>query len=109
MNHDLAGRIAGATGIVSYCTCGLGFWGANVHESDGRFNRHLDAEVALCDVEVLGFVCDRRVKHVVHHDPEHGAWVTYPNSIEELCDPCQHPYSGYRLLVGEPCCGKDHG
>jgi hypothetical protein len=39
-NHQLAGRIAGATGIASFCTCGNAYYGQNVIEADQLLGKH---------------------------------------------------------------------
>lgn len=38
--HGLSGRIAGSTGIASFCDCGLAFFGWTVEESDERLGAH---------------------------------------------------------------------
>lgn len=43
--HLLAGRVAGDwyeddKPMVSFCTCGLAFWGGDLTESDGRWRAH---------------------------------------------------------------------
>jgi hypothetical protein len=41
--HMFAGRVAAATypAMVTFCRCGLGFFGKDASESDQRFNDHL--------------------------------------------------------------------
>jgi hypothetical protein len=41
--HLLAGRVAAANtpNIVTFCRCGLGFWGKDTNEADDRFDEHM--------------------------------------------------------------------
>jgi hypothetical protein len=39
--HQLNGRISGASGIASFCSCGLAFYGRDVSEADTRFDGHV--------------------------------------------------------------------
>jgi len=47
--HYLAGRIAAANApnIVSFCRCGLGFFGHNVQAADRRLEDHLKLHAHL--------------------------------------------------------------
>lgn len=38
--HRLLGRISGAAGITSFCSCGHSFYGRFVEEADRRFDAH---------------------------------------------------------------------
>jgi len=41
--HMMAGRIAAANfpAIVTFCRCGLGFFGRDTEEADDRFDEHM--------------------------------------------------------------------
>jgi hypothetical protein len=43
LGHYLAGRVAAANrpNIVTFCRCGLGFFGQDVSEADKRFEEHM--------------------------------------------------------------------
>lgn len=43
MAHELLGRISGATGIASFCSCGLAFFGRDVAAADQRLAAHRKA------------------------------------------------------------------
>jgi hypothetical protein len=40
--HQLMGRISGASGIASFCSCGLAFFGGTVTIADRRFSEHYE-------------------------------------------------------------------
>lgn len=43
--HQLAGRVSAATipNMVSFCSCGLGFWGEDITGADARLTGHIDS------------------------------------------------------------------
>jgi hypothetical protein len=43
-DHRMAGRIAGGSGIATFCTCGLAFFGFDVDVADERFLAHRHGE-----------------------------------------------------------------
>ena len=40
--HKLLGRISGASGIASFCSCGNAYFGSNVDQADQRLQKHRD-------------------------------------------------------------------
>jgi len=36
----MSGRISGSTGIASFCSCGLAFWGSSVSDADNQLSAH---------------------------------------------------------------------
>jgi hypothetical protein len=42
--HFMAGRVSAANvpNIVTFCRCGLAFFGKNVTEADARFHEHIE-------------------------------------------------------------------
>jgi hypothetical protein len=48
----MAGRTGGASGVATFCSCGLAYWATSVGEADDRWQAHRDEQTTAGPVEV---------------------------------------------------------